>query len=174
MRLTFYGGIKEIGGNKILLEDKKTVILLDFGKSYKEAGKYFEEFVNPRAVQGLKDYLELGLLPRKEGFYRQDLIKISGESGLTLYEKPKIDAVILSHGHLDHAGYISFLNPEIPVFTTKETLAVLGAFYISRPKNLENEIIPEPKEIINDYDYSDYKFDMRFRNDEISEKESRK
>ncbi|MDD3548701.1 MAG: MBL fold metallo-hydrolase [Candidatus Paceibacterota bacterium] len=141
MRLTFYGGIKEIGGNKILLEDKKTVILLDFGKSYKEAGKYFEEFVNPRAVQGLKDYLELGLLPRKEGFYRQDLIKISGESGLTLYEKPKIDAVILSHGHLDHAGYISFLNLEIPVFTTKETLAVLGAFYISRPKNLENEII---------------------------------
>lgn len=41
-------------------------------------------------------------------------------------------------------------------------------------ENLENEIIPDPKEIINDYDYSDYKFDMRFRNDEISEKESRK
>ena len=29
--LTFYGGVNEIGGNKILLEDKGTKIFLDFG-----------------------------------------------------------------------------------------------------------------------------------------------
>ena len=31
--LTFYGGVNEIGGNKILLEDKDTRVFLDFGKS---------------------------------------------------------------------------------------------------------------------------------------------
>lgn len=41
-------------------------------------------------------------------------------------------------------------------------------------EDLENEVIQDPKEIINDYDYSDYRFDMRFRDDELSEKESRK
>lgn len=40
--------------------------------------------------------------------------------------------------------------------------------------NLDDNILPVPKEIINDYDYSDYTFDMRFRNNEMSKKESRK
>ncbi|HUS59830.1 MAG TPA: hypothetical protein VMX76_00370 [Nevskiaceae bacterium] len=76
MKLTFYGGINEIGGNKILLEDKSTRFFLDFGKGFKEAGKYFEEFVNPRVVHGIKDYLELDLIPKLEGLYREDLIEI--------------------------------------------------------------------------------------------------
>ena len=32
--LTFYGGVNEIGGNKILLEDKDTKVFLDFGKGF--------------------------------------------------------------------------------------------------------------------------------------------
>ena len=48
MQLTFYSGVNEIGGNKILLQDRDTSIFLDFGKSYKQASVYFEEFVNPR------------------------------------------------------------------------------------------------------------------------------
>ena len=143
MKLTFYGGVREIGGTKILLEDKNTAIFLDFGKSYHESSKYFEEFLNPRVVHGLKDYLELGLLPKKEGIYRWDLISIlhkENEKKIN-YCEPKIDGIILSHGHLDHAGYISFLDPKIPVYTSKETVAVLNAFSISRPKSLENEIL---------------------------------
>lgn len=41
-------------------------------------------------------------------------------------------------------------------------------------ENLDDELVLDPKEIINDYDYSDYRFDLRFRNDDFSEKESRK
>jgi hypothetical protein len=41
-------------------------------------------------------------------------------------------------------------------------------------EDMDDNVLPIPKEIINDYDYSDYTFDMRFRNDEISKKESRK
>ena len=32
--LTFYGGVNEIGGNKTLLEDEDTRLLLDFGLPY--------------------------------------------------------------------------------------------------------------------------------------------
>jgi hypothetical protein len=33
--LTFYGGVNEIGGNKILLEDRDTRVFLDFGKGFR-------------------------------------------------------------------------------------------------------------------------------------------
>lgn len=141
MKITFYGGIDEIGGNKILVEADHVKAFLDFGKSFKEAGKYFEEFVNPRSVHGLKDYFELGLTPKLDGIYRSDLLKISNESEIKISNKNSIDAVLLSHGHMDHAGYLSFLDPKIPVYTTSQTLPVLRALHISRPKNLENEIV---------------------------------
>jgi mRNA degradation ribonuclease J1/J2 len=32
----FYGGVNEIGGNKILLEDKDTRVFLDFGKGFSQ------------------------------------------------------------------------------------------------------------------------------------------
>jgi hypothetical protein len=41
-------------------------------------------------------------------------------------------------------------------------------------EEIEDNVLPDPQEIINDYDYSDYKIDFRFCDDEISEKESRK
>ena len=40
--LTFYGGVNEIGGNKILLEDKDTKVFLDFGKGFSSWETYFE------------------------------------------------------------------------------------------------------------------------------------
>ena len=144
MRLTFYGGIREVGGNKILLEDKKTAIFLDFGKSFQQASKYFEEYLNPRVVHGMKDYLVLGLLPFKQRIYREDLIYIlhqEKEKQIRSFKKSVIDGVLLSHGHLDHAGYISFLDPQIPIYASKDTIAVLKAFSVSRPKILENEIL---------------------------------
>jgi len=48
MTLSFYGGVNEVGGNKILLEDKDTKIFLDFGMSFSAREKYFEEYLKPR------------------------------------------------------------------------------------------------------------------------------
>ena len=61
--LTFYGGVNEIGGNKILLEDKDTRVLLDFGKGFSRRAKFFEEYINPRVANGIEDFLTMGLLP---------------------------------------------------------------------------------------------------------------
>ncbi|MGB9763633.1 MAG: MBL fold metallo-hydrolase [Minisyncoccia bacterium] len=146
MKLTFFGGAKEIGGNKILLQDKGTNIFLDFGKSYKEYAQYFEEFVNPRTVHGIKDYLELDLIPYNSLLYRDDLLEIYQKEEPELFEKFKsnginVDGVLVSHGHFDHIGYLAFIKENIPVFLTLDTKKVLETYSIFKPPSLENEII---------------------------------
>ena len=44
--LIFYGGVNEIGGNKILLEDKDTKVFLDFGNGFGRRNKFFEEYLS--------------------------------------------------------------------------------------------------------------------------------
>jgi ribonuclease J len=110
-KLTFYGGVNEIGGNKILLEEKGTRILLDFGQSFDFGAKYFEGWLSPRTVNGLGDHFEFGLLPRISGLYSQN--KLEGTS--LQYCEPKISAVFLSHGHFDHVAHICFVDSKIPV-----------------------------------------------------------
>jgi len=65
--LTFYGGVNEIGGNKILFEAGGTKIFLDFGMSFKIANQYFAEFLQPRKCTALTDFFDLGLLPDVKG-----------------------------------------------------------------------------------------------------------
>jgi len=121
--LTFYGGVKEIGGNKILVEDedKDTNVFLDFGMSFGQAGEYFTEFLQPRKCNGIKDFLEFGLLPNLKGVYRKDYVKHTGRKP----EENKIDALFISHAHADHSSYIHFLNREIPLYGGSATKAIL-------------------------------------------------
>ena len=113
--LTFYGGVDEIGGNKILLQDRGTKLFLDFGMSFALKKQYYSlPFLSPRSEKSLQ---ELGILPKLEGFYRFD------------NKTAEVDAVFLSHAHMDHSAYISFINREIPVYcgeTTKIILQALG------------------------------------------------
>jgi ribonuclease J len=111
VKLTFYGGVGEIGGNKILLEDKRTRIFFDFGQSFSFGADYFTGWLGPRSVNGLGDYFELGLLPRIRGLYAERLLASTDLD----YAKPEFDAVFLSHAHFDHIDHIRFLDPEIPV-----------------------------------------------------------
>ncbi len=66
VRLTFYGGVNEIGGNKILLEDGGRRLMLDFGFPYKRHKLFYEEYLKPRGGAGLLDPLRMGLLPPLE------------------------------------------------------------------------------------------------------------
>ncbi len=129
--LTFYGGVNEIGGTKILLEDDTGSLLLDFGFPFKGNKQFYEEYLRPRGGAGLLDPLEMGLLPPLEGLYRDDL----ETPGLwqrfrshPLYRKiEKVDALLLSHAHADHTGYISFLKDDIPIFSTAVTAFITKA-----------------------------------------------
>ena len=63
--LSFYGGVREIGGNKILLQDNETKVFLDFGMNFSERSNFYSEsWLSPCDERGL---LEFGLLPEMRG-----------------------------------------------------------------------------------------------------------
>jgi len=121
--LTFYGGVNEIGGNKILLEDRDTRVFLDFGMSFTGETAYFSNYLTPRSVNGAGDYLEFDLLPKLKGLYARDMIKNTDIK----YSKPEIDAVILSHPHMDHVGYLKFVDETIPIHCGECTKTIIDA-----------------------------------------------
>jgi len=112
IRLTFYGGVNEIGGNKILLEDGKAKVVLDFGQSFTFGADYFAGYLAARSVNGLGDYFEFNLLPKIKGLYAKEQLAFTDLA----YVEPEVDAVFLSHAHFDHVAHVQFLDPEIPVY----------------------------------------------------------
>ena len=124
--LTFHGGVNEIGGNKIILEDGDTRVLLDFGMSFSKRDQYYSfPLLSPRNEEEL---LELGILPDLKGLYRFDSTK------------PQFDAVFLTHSHLDHAAYVSFLKREIPVYCGETAATILNAYSEVRLPSLEFDL----------------------------------
>jgi len=121
--LTFCGGVDEIGGNKVLLEDEDVRVFLDFGQSFTMGCDFFSSWLCPRAINGLGDYFEFGLLPKLKGLYAEDKLKFTDVP----YVKPRFDGVFLSHAHFDHVNHIQFLDPEIPVYLGAGTKLFLEA-----------------------------------------------
>ncbi|RLG33273.1 hypothetical protein DRN97_05440 [Methanosarcinales archaeon] len=115
--LTFYGGVGEIGGNKILLTDSKTRVFLDFGMNFEKEKRYYEPpYLQPRNEDHL---LGLGILPPLKGLYKND------------ETEPSIDAVLLSHPHLDHYGYLKYLKDDIPIICGEATKTIIIAKELS-------------------------------------------
>ena len=123
--ITFHGGVNDIGGNKFLVEDKGTKILMDFGMSFTEEGKYFSQFMKARTSNSLIDYFELGILPKIKGLYRQDYAEHMGFDGK---EETEIDAVLLTHAHVDHCAYIPYLRADIPIYCSEASKLIMQNF----------------------------------------------
>ncbi|MDR7418298.1 MAG: MBL fold metallo-hydrolase [Armatimonadota bacterium] len=141
IRLTVFGGAGEIGGNKILLEDAGTRLLLDFGISYTRRGLFFEEYLKPRTAAGLADLLVTGVLPEVSGIYRSDLLALGGPRTPAPHDRPAVDGLLLSHAHLDHAGHLGFLDERVPTYCSSLCHAMLVAMQGSRGRDFETEIV---------------------------------
>ena len=122
--LTFFGGANEIGGNKVLLEDKDAKIYLDFGQSFDFGEDFFYDFLSPRTVNGLEVHFEFNMLPKVPKLYSKDKLKCTDLK----YEKPNIDAIFISHSHSDHINHLQFVDEEIPIYMGHGTYRVIEIY----------------------------------------------
>ncbi|MCL4458918.1 MAG: exonuclease [Chloroflexi bacterium] len=149
MKLTCYGGVGQIGGNQFLLEDGEVRIFFDFGIPFHERGRFYEEYLKPRPGFGLLDPLTMGLLPPLRGLYRADLEQavpdlwdnIQGSAGFRDLQDVQIHGVLLSHAHLDHTGYLSFVREDVPVYTSAMTAFIAKAIQDSGRSDFESEVV---------------------------------
>ncbi|MBS7648385.1 MBL fold metallo-hydrolase [Candidatus Bathyarchaeota archaeon] len=122
-KVIFFGGVNEVGGNKILIIDGDTKIFFDFGASFSLRDKFYSApFLSPRSGSEL---VNLEILPKIKGVYCFD------------DSKTDIDAVFLSHSHMDHSAHVSFLKREIPVYCGETTATILNALSEVHIANLE-------------------------------------
>lgn len=111
MRLTIFRGTHEIGGNCVEIATDSARIILDVGMPLFDAdGEQFDE----KAIRGksVPELLEAKILPNVPGLFT---------------EGPAPDAILLSHAHMDHTGFLRFTRPEIPVYATKGTSKMMLA-----------------------------------------------
>ena len=147
--ISCYGGVGEIGGNKVLLEDGEARLFLDFGTAFGRRQAFFNEYLCPRTARGLLDLLALGLIPPLEGVYQTDLAPPGlweRFRGTPLYRDlrrggdPAVTAVLVTHAHLDHNGDISYLDLAIPVYTTRVTAFVARVMQMTGQSGFEREL----------------------------------
>jgi ribonuclease J len=121
--ITCFGGLNEIGGNKICIEDRKTKIFLDFGESFSHLDDYFVDWLMPRTRFGLRDHFALGLMPKLKGLYN----KWSVERTDLEYSEPEYHGVFISHAHFDHIAHLRYLDQSIPVHLGETARTIIAS-----------------------------------------------
>jgi ribonuclease J len=130
MRLTIHRGTHEIGGTCIELQSRKSRLLLDFGLPLVDQNKepFDSDKINGKSNEQL---IQSGILPAVKGLYKNN--------------RPRIDAILLSHPHQDHYGLLSYVHPEIPIYLSKgcKKLIEISHFFGQTPCKLDNAITVE-------------------------------
>jgi ribonuclease J len=150
IKLTFYGGANEIGGNKVLLEDfeKDVKVFIDFGVNVKKLACYKTKFGNPTTINELTKH---NFLPSEnklpiENFYSQYFLFEPSQRFVEKVNECRgkrdlpcnCDGIFISHAHMDHYYGLSFVNRNIPVYTGLMTKSIIEANSKSSPTTFEN------------------------------------
>ena len=129
MLLTIHRGTKEIGGSCVEIQSGDSRVLIDFGMPLvdKNRERFDSASIAGKSIEELK---KAETLPDIKGLYKD--------------EQPQIDAILISHSHLDHYGLLDFANNKIPVYISrgaKELVKVTNIFLNKNIKLTDTRII---------------------------------
>ena len=148
MKLIIHRGAKEIGGSCVEIQTDKTRIIVDFGMPLVDTNK--EQFDAKKLTgKSVNELIEEKILPDVEGLYND--------------QERKIDALIISHAHADHYGFLSYINSDIPVYMSrgsKELIELSGLFTPFKVGQINAQVIkPKQKLCIGDINIIPYPVD---------------
>jgi len=125
MRIVIHRGAHQIGGSCVELKTGDTRILLDFGMPLQDlSGTDFNDrALDGKSLQGLIDEKVLFDIP---GLYRG--------------ADPSVNAVLISHSHRDHCGFLPYINPKIPVYVSKGAYELVRALNVFLPESKRTNI----------------------------------
>ncbi|NPV30451.1 MAG: MBL fold metallo-hydrolase [Firmicutes bacterium] len=108
MRIKIHRGAHEIGGSCVELQSGDTRIVVDLGLPLVKKGDARFDSGKLHLQTGV-ELVSRGVLPDIKGLYTWDT------------ECRRIDALFLSHAHMDHYGLVNFVSPDVPVFSGEAT-----------------------------------------------------
>jgi ribonuclease J len=116
MKLTIHRGANEIGGSCVEVVTQNTRILLDFGMPLGNGlgGEFDEHALDDKSID---DLIEKKILYPIKGLYKNTT--------------PQIDAILISHSHKDHYGFLQYAHPAIPIYMSagaQKLIDVLNIF----------------------------------------------
>lgn len=115
-KITFYKGLRVIGGTFVSVETDRAVCMFDFGFTVSDRA---DESIRLRPDHIPQDYVRAGMLPAADGIYEP---QAAADLGLVPYgETEKPHFFLISHMHIDHMGGLDMLDPRIPVYMTEES-----------------------------------------------------
>jgi len=151
VRLTLLGGVNEVGGNIVLLEDLEydVKVFLDFGIRIK---KYKDVYKRNQYQSSIEELVRLNLLPNeahipidnlyiKEFKFVKQNVKTRGSNNEQINDNnnpSNLDGIFISHPHKDHYFGLSFINRTIPIYAGVVTKRIIRAFCKSANPSIAN------------------------------------
>ena len=121
MKIIIHRGTQEIGGSCVELATGKSRILVDFGMPLVNDKK--EPFDSKILVhKSLDELKKLKILPETKGLYKG--------------EEKAFDAILISHSHMDHYGFLKYVHPDIPVYMSEGAKLLIEISDIFTPQKV--------------------------------------
>ncbi len=116
MQITIHRGAQTIGGSCIEISSGNRRIIFDIGSALME-----KDGAEIDSAKSNKPSIANGLLPDVKGLYKDD--------------SPEIDAIFITHAHMDHYGLLDYIHPDIPVYLSKGSKALIEIGKVFYPED---------------------------------------
>ncbi len=148
MKLIIHRGTAEIGGTCVEVFTEKSRVVIDFGLPLVNAQK--EPFDSKGLIgKSPEELRRLKILPNVSGLYKD--------------EERSVDAILISHSHMDHYGLLRYVHPGIPIYMSegaKTLIEVSDIFTPHKIGKINTQIIDKRKKmVIGDFEITPYLVD---------------